>query len=196
MKKALVYSNNPLIADWICKSAREGGWSCEISDGTKKPDALAIVEVSRQIDVKILQQCMSVYGRCVVYSSQPIARLLMVLQDFDVLAYIRPGSSASSLIDSLESAHEGKEYYDEKVITYILSNKYKAIYENIRSLSKRELEIIDCIMDDMTNDEIAEKYVLSVRTVNAHKRNILQKMKARSLVGVTKTMLTYTLRYT
>ena len=80
-------------------------------------------------------------------------------------------------------------------IWYLLSDKYREIHDRISSLSKREHEIIEGILTDLTNDEIAVKFDLSVRTVNAHKRNILQKMEERSLVGVIKTMLTYTLRY-
>jgi FixJ family two-component response regulator len=95
----------------------------------------------------------------------------------------------------MESAERGEEYYDEIWLTYLLSDKYREIHERISSLSKREHEIIEGILQDLTNDEIAEKFDLSVRTVNAHKRNILQKLQERSLVGVIKTVLTYTLRY-
>lgn len=45
-----------------------------------------------------------------------------------------------------------------------------------RSLSSREREIVRCIMFGMTDDEIAEEFNLSKKTISAHRRNILSKM--------------------
>jgi DNA-binding NarL/FixJ family response regulator len=48
---------------------------------------------------------------------------------------------------------------------------------------------------DKTNDEIADDLSMSIRTVNTHKRNILQKFGANTMEFVTAFMLTYRLSY-
>ena len=131
----------------------------------------------------------------VVFSRLSESKLIGLLFDYEVNGLIRLSSDLDTIRESMDAAEKGEEYFDEVLITYLLSDKYRKIHERISSLSKREHEIIGGIMADLTNDEIADKFGLSVRTVNAHKRNILQKMQERSLVGVIKTMLTYTLRY-
>ena len=42
-------------------------------------------------------------------------------------------------------------------------------------LTKREREILDLLLKDMTNQEISEELVISLGTVKAHVHNILQK---------------------
>ncbi|OON68218.1 hypothetical protein B0919_13755 [Hymenobacter sp. CRA2] len=50
--------------------------------------------------------------------------------------------------------------------------------------SRRELEVLRLVVDDHCNQEIAEQLCLSVRTVESHRRALLQKTGARTLVGL------------
>jgi DNA-binding NarL/FixJ family response regulator len=50
--------------------------------------------------------------------------------------------------------------------------------------SKRELEILKLMAQDFDNEKMAETLFLSVRTVESHKRNMLEKTGMRSSVGL------------
>ena len=50
--------------------------------------------------------------------------------------------------------------------------------------SPRELEVLRLVMTDYSNQQIAEQLCLSVRTVESHRRALLQKTGTRSLVGL------------
>ncbi|WP_345113107.1 response regulator transcription factor [Hymenobacter algoricola] len=50
--------------------------------------------------------------------------------------------------------------------------------------SHRELEVLRLVMADYNNQEIAEQLYLSVRTVESHRRALLQKAGAKTLVGL------------
>lgn len=52
------------------------------------------------------------------------------------------------------------------------------------SFSPRELEVLRLVADDYCNREIAGHLYLSVRTVESHRRALLQKSGARTLVGL------------
>ena len=65
-----------------------------------------------------------------------------------------------------------------------LSNMIKNA-ENTESVSEREKEIIICLVQGLSNKEIAAQLFISVNTVITHRRNISRKLQIRSLAGLT-----------
>lgn len=60
------------------------------------------------------------------------------------------------------------------------------INERINSLSSRELNIIDLILEGKLTKEIAYELSVSISTVEAHRASIMQKMHARNLAQLIK----------
>ena len=56
---------------------------------------------------------------------------------------------------------------------------------NRESISEREKEVIVCLVQGMSNKEIANRLFISVNTVITHRRNIVRKLQIRSLAGLT-----------
>jgi len=52
----------------------------------------------------------------------------------------------------------------------------------MKSISRRELEILELVSESMTNEEIAQKLFLSAKTVKTHIRNIFEKTGIRNRV--------------
>lgn len=50
-----------------------------------------------------------------------------------------------------------------------------------RSLTKRETEIVRLVADGFKNREVAEKLGISVKTVETHRANIMNKLALRNL---------------
>ena len=57
--------------------------------------------------------------------------------------------------------------------------------ESRESVSEREKEIIVCLVQGMSNKEIASHLFISVNTVTTHRRNIVRKLQIHSLAGLT-----------
>lgn len=57
--------------------------------------------------------------------------------------------------------------------------------ESSESISEREKEIIVCLVQGMSNKEIAAHLFISVNTVITHRRNISRKLQIHSLAGLT-----------
>lgn len=53
------------------------------------------------------------------------------------------------------------------------------------NISEREKEIIVCLVQGLSNKEIADKLFISVNTVITHRRNIARKLQIHSLAGLT-----------
>lgn len=61
-------------------------------------------------------------------------------------------------------------------LAFILNkNKSTKLEFNCFKLSLREIEILELIMEGMTNNKIAEKLFISYETVKTHRKNILGK---------------------
>lgn len=72
----------------------------------------------------------------------------------------------------------------ENDVSTRLSNMIKNA-ESTESVSEREKEIIICLVQGLSNKEIAAQLFISVNTVITHRRNISRKLQIRSLAGLT-----------
>jgi DNA-binding NarL/FixJ family response regulator len=52
------------------------------------------------------------------------------------------------------------------------------------NISEREMEIVRCVAEGLSNQEIAEKLFLSVHTVNTHRKNIMSKLGINNTAGL------------
>lgn len=58
--------------------------------------------------------------------------------------------------------------------------------ENKPTLSAREIEVLNLVAKEYSNEQIAAKLFISERTVEAHRRNIFIKTKTKTIVGLMK----------
>lgn len=79
--------------------------------------------------------------------------------------------------DNLKEDQKQAEENSENESRYI-----KAVGEI--PLTNRELEIIKLITMELSNREIAEKLFISVRTVETHRKNIMQKLQTKSVIAL------------
>lgn len=93
-----------------------------------------------------------------------------------------------TLIDSIYSVMDTGYYFDDRVSRallqrLVLGEKVKPNFEKV-VLSERETQVIQLICRELTNQEIAEKMFISVRTVEGHREAIIEKLKVRNTVGI------------
>ena len=53
-------------------------------------------------------------------------------------------------------------------------------------LTKREIEVLQLISQELTTEQIANRLQVSISTIETHRHNLLQKLGARSVVGMIK----------
>ncbi|WKK87837.2 response regulator transcription factor [Marivirga arenosa] len=116
------------------------------------------------------------------------------------LGYILKTTEKKELIQAVCSVAKGKSYFDKESsvkLAHHFTSKNNT-KENSKStsfihLTKREKEVLTLIAAEFTNTEIAKKLFLSPRTVDSHRRNLLQKLNAKNTAGLVKYALTHTL---
>ncbi|MDR2292607.1 MAG: response regulator transcription factor [Prevotellaceae bacterium] len=84
--------------------------------------------------------------------------------------------------DEIISLYDSVEQIKEKVNSLITPSESAA---NNESLTSREKEIIVCVIQGMTNKQIADELCLSTHTVISHRRNITSKLQIHSTAGLT-----------
>lgn len=105
--------------------------------------------------------------------------------------YLLKNSKKDEFLDAIESVLAGKYYLSkeisEQMISDIITHEQGNNLENKAvTLTKRETEIIKKIADELSNQEIADELHISLRTVETHRRNIMQKLKVKSVVSLLK----------
>ena len=102
--------------------------------------------------------------------------------------YVLKNSPKEEILQAIKSIRSGETYYSKEVYEIIMGQltgrKPKQRLTVEIPLSRREKEIVKLVMDELTNQEIAEKLFISVRTVEAHKRNILEKTGCKTVAGL------------
>ncbi len=107
--------------------------------------------------------------------------------------YLLKNSKKEEFEEAIEAVMSGKKYFSKKIsemlINDLMDHKKKeeaSDTENPVLLTKREVEIIVKIADDLSNQQIADVLHISLRTVETHRRNIMQKLKVKSVVALIK----------
>ncbi len=106
--------------------------------------------------------------------------------------YLLKSSGKEELVMAIKKVMSGQNYFSDEVKDLIMlemvkkkTSPGKIIGEKV-PLTSRELDILELILQELTNQEIAEKLFISVRTVDAHRRNLLEKTGARNTAGLVK----------
>jgi len=98
--------------------------------------------------------------------------------------------SKEEFLEALRIVHNGEKYFSDSISKIIYSGYIKTIKQNYndnrKPLSTRETEVIKLICDGLSYKEIAEKLFVSVRTVESHRNNILEKLDLKNNVELVK----------
>jgi DNA-binding NarL/FixJ family response regulator len=87
---------------------------------------------------------------------------------------------------ALKAVIEGQNYYSKEVMSYVTRqlNANQNNKNRREQLSRRELEILQLIFDGLSDQEIANKIFVSIRTVTNHRYNLRIKTSAKNTAGL------------
>jgi DNA-binding NarL/FixJ family response regulator len=100
--------------------------------------------------------------------------------------YVTKNSTNDELIDAIREVARGKRYICKEVAALMSGDAPAAGVDSpdINNLSNREIEIVQFIKKGKSSKEIAETLELSLRTVEAHRYNILHKLKLKNTASL------------
>ncbi len=146
------------------------------------------------LEIENIRRIRKAYGRI------PVLVIAMYFNEIFILKSVKAGAkgilsdktSRDEIVQAIYTLRNGYEYLG-KTVTGIILNSYinrsglnGNYQEDMSQLSAREIEVLKLICDGMTNQEIADKLFISIRTVETHKTNIMKKINLRSTVDLVK----------
>jgi len=86
-----------------------------------------------------------------------------------------------------ETVYGGEQFLNEELKKQLLNSL--SGHGEKQLITRREKEILKLILEENTNQQIADKLFLSLRTVENHRNNLLQKLNAKNTAGLVKIAL-------
>ena len=90
----------------------------------------------------------------------------------------------------LEKIKNGENYFSNGMQETLFNNYTKEVLTNILqnkdNLTEREIEVIRLFAEGLSYKEIAKQLFISSRTVETHKKNILEKLKLKTTIDLVK----------
>lgn len=108
------------------------------------------------------------------------------------LGYVLKNTGRKELITAIRTVSSGRTYFSEDITNTIMNGlmnnnkKAKTSEREVPKITRREKEVLDLILEENTNQEIAGKLFISLKTVEAHRSNLLSKLNARNTAGMVK----------
>ncbi len=106
----------------------------------------------------------------------------------DINGFLLKNSSKEQLRETLERVVETGHCFTEDMIRVMhqayVNKKYVKESKSYIKLSGREQEILELICKEKTAQEIADKLCISPRTVEVHKKNLMEKTQTKNTVGL------------
>ena len=108
-----------------------------------------------------------------------------------VAGYLAKDTKKETLAEAIRKVMDGEQFFGEKVSQVIFKGFYKQskgerVASENKVLSKREVEVLQQIASGLSNREIADKLFISIRTVDAHRNHIMQKLNLKSTAQLVK----------
>ncbi|MFT4535493.1 MAG: DNA-binding NarL/FixJ family response regulator [Saprospiraceae bacterium] len=102
--------------------------------------------------------------------------------------YLLKDAGSDEMVLAIKKVYEGDTYYSSHVTNVLMKHITKGTKPSETgdqiNLTNRETEILKLIAEEYSNPEIAQKLFISIRTVDTHRRNLLDKLQAKNTAGL------------
>ena len=109
--------------------------------------------------------------------------------DAGAKGYVLKNIGPAELLNAIKAMLEGRAYYCSDVAVKLIdagSDKNIKDAKVKKLLTSREVQVLQMIAMEMTNDEIAQKLFVAKRTVDTHRQNLINKLQVKNTVGLVK----------
>lgn len=129
-------------------------------------------------------------AKIIILTTHNDREIIVEMLHIGVAGYVVKNSSKQELLTAIEKVKKGRSFFSDDVHEALRKEIRKqqdiVTNQNILILTKREKEIIELLAKEYTNERIAEELNISYRTVETHRKNIMQKTNSHNLAGLLK----------
>lgn len=114
--------------------------------------------------------------------------------DLGAYGYILKSSGLEELVKAILTVKDYERYFSNEISQILFSKKTKSVSKKTRlestnpedTLTKREIQILSLLVKEYSNQQIADHFFISKRTIEGHRKNIMAKLNIKNAVGLIK----------
>lgn len=180
----------------------------EASDGVeaveqvqqRRPDVLVIdLSMSRMNGIQAIEQIRQrrIPTRILMLSVHTDRHLVQQALRAGANGYLLKSALLEELLLAVRAAYKGHSYLSPEISQVVLSDFTADRISSSREatplgeLTFREREVLKLIAEGHTNNDIAEMLHISLRTVQKHRTNLMDKLNIHNIAGLTRTAIKY-----
>ena len=182
-RKGLVELISDVPQLFVCGEAEDGNSAIELIQLTKPSIAILDINMPGMNGFDVAKEVRSLKLPVFIifltmYNEEELFNKAM---DLGVRGYILKECAAKDILDCILSVAKGKHYISPVISDYLVNRSMvmKITEERksaIEKLTPMEKQILSLIAEDKTSKEIADKFFISIRTVDNHRMNICNKL--------------------
>lgn len=114
-----------------------------------------------------------------MHKSAPLIRELMAAGGE---GFVLKNADKSEFVQAIRKVLSGGKYFSGELMEELVKTPEMAVGES--SLTEREKEIIREICEGLSTQEIADKLFISYRTVETHRKNLMDKLEMKNIASL------------
>lgn len=128
-------------------------------------------------------------SKVLVFSSYDDDPYILKMLQIGVSGYVLKTTGSNELLTAIKAVASGDSFYckevSQKILQQFSRKKAKSVVKDV-PLTERECEIVKLVALGLTNAQIGDRLFISPRTVDTHRRNLMQKLKLHNAVELTR----------
>ncbi len=112
--------------------------------------------------------------------------------------YVLKSAEQAELETAISLINQGTKFYSEQVLMLLAQDPTIEFTPEVDkpqkiTLTKRELDVLQLIVEEYSGTQIAEKLFIGSTTVETHRKHLMQKLGVQTTIGLVKYALKYQL---
>ncbi|MDP7071642.1 MAG: response regulator transcription factor [Candidatus Marinimicrobia bacterium] len=128
----------------------------------------------------------SLKTKIIVLSMYTDAEYIQEAIRLGVSGYLVKHSAFDVVISAIQSVMAGQSFFSPEVSSYLKDAIRNHINPVDMGLTKREKEILTLVAEGLTSQNIGDRLYISIKTVNKHRQNIMNKLNIHDIAGLTR----------
>ncbi|MBD0833536.1 response regulator [Aestuariibaculum sediminum] len=163
----------------IVGSAQDGNAAYNLIVKLKPDIAVLDIRMPHKTGLEIAEACLknNIDTKIILITFDKEEELYDRAKSLHVYGYILKEFAIEEIEQCISQVVQGKPYFSEEIASYLDMNTNGHKPKNLDLLTKSELKIVKLISENKTSQEIANELTISVRTVDKHRSNIINKLE-------------------
>lgn len=155
----------------------------------RMPDVVVMdININGVIDVQSTEEIKKRWPavKVVAFSMHNEVQVIRRMLKAGVSAYLTKSAAHDELLNAIHTVMKNGVFYDNQVLEVMTGalTSGQSEPDGDVNLSSRESEVLYYVSKEFSNQEIAERMEISLRTVETHKRNLIKKLRVKNVVGL------------